>query len=312
MLELEVLIQDELLPLRLPSFVEKPYAQQIAWRAYGFGAWRRGALSLIDCARNLLPGKFKSPELQHKLQALLDHELEDIFEKSGLYLETATLFEKPFFPTKPGAFKNWFVALRLINEVILQDEYCARGRTREDSIVIDAGANIGVFSSLAATLAKKGNVYAFEPTRATFDVLKENLRPYAHATPIQSALGNRTGSTELRIESISGEGNALREADMGGSYSCTELVPITTIDAFVREHNLPHVDFIKMDTEGFEKEILEGAVETIQEYRPALALSAYHKKGDPERLESLIREVVPAYRCELKKSPELDLICDAR
>lgn len=312
MIELKRLINEELLPLRLPSFVEKTYEQQIAWRAYGFGAWRRGALSFRDCLHNLLPGRFKSPALQRKLQALLDRELEDIFEKSGLNRETATLFEKPFFPTKPGAFKNWFVALRLVNEVILQDEYRAHGRIREGSIVIDAGANIGVFSTFAANIARQGNVYAFEPTRASFEILQENLKPYTYATAVQCALGNRTGSTELLIESTSGEGNTVSESGISGSYSCTEIVPITSIDAFVREHNLQRVDFIKIDTEGFEKEILEGAIETIQKYRPSLALSAYHKPGDPERLRDLITSICRDYRCEVKVSPELDLICDSR
>ncbi|MBI2612519.1 FkbM family methyltransferase [Candidatus Kaiserbacteria bacterium] len=312
MLNLEMLIKEELLPLRLPSFVEKTHEQHIAWRAYGFGAWRRGEVSLLECVENLMPGRFKSPELQHKLQALLDRELEGIFERAGLYQEVPTLFEKPFIATSPQRFKNWLVALRLINEVILQDEYRARGRITEDSIVIDAGANIGTFSVFAATLASRGKIYAFEPARSTFDTLEKNLGTYANAVAVQSALGDRLGETELLIENSSGEGNTLTESGMSGSYSGKEEVPITTIDAFVHGQKLSGVDFIKVDSEGFEKQILEGATETIKKYRPALSLSAYHKQGDPARLTALISSYSPHYRFELKSSPELDLICDAR
>ncbi len=312
MLDLEMLIKEELFPLRLPSFVEKSHEQQIAWRAYGFGVWRRGEISFLECVRNLLPGRFKSPELQRKLQSLLDKELEAIFERTGLYNQIPMLFGKPFRATGPEKFKNWLVALRLINEVILQDEYRAQGRIADDSIVIDAGANIGTFSVFAATLASRGKVYAFEPARSTFETLEKNLGIYENAVAVRSALGNNIGETELLIESSSGEGNTLAESGLAGSYSDKETVPITTIDAFVRARNLARVDFIKVDTEGFENEILEGARETVQKFRPAMALSAYHKPGDSERLQALIRSYVPEYRFELKFSPELDLICDAR
>jgi FkbM family methyltransferase len=310
-LSLETFIREELEPLRLPTFVETAREQKIAWRAYGFGAWRRGELSFSECVRNLLPGRFKTPALQRKLQALLDHEVDRMFRKAGLYGESPTLFEKPFSAASMQDFKGWLAAVRLINEVVLQDEYRA-DRIANDAVVIDAGANIGAFTVFAALRAPEGRVYAFEPTKITFDTLERNTKPYSHVIAIHSALGNRVGNAELLIESASGEGNSLAEANLAGSYSGKETVPVTTIDAFVRERHLPRVDFIKIDTEGFEKEILEGAQETLQKFRPALALSAYHKQGDPVRLTSLIQSYVPEYRYELKKSPELNLICDCR
>ena len=311
MLDLESFTKNELHVLRLPTFVETAREQLVAWRAYGFGAWRRGNVTFLECVENLLPGRFKSPALQHKLQGLLDRELKEIFDRAGIYRETPTLFGRPFLATSPGGFRNWLVALRLINEVILQDECRARGRIRPDSIVIDAGANIGTFSALSARLAREGKVYAFEPTRTTFDALEKNLHPYGNATAVRSALGNRVGGAELHIESSSGEGNTLAESGLLGSYSGKETVPITTIDTFVREQQLRRVDFIKVDTEGFEKEILEGAAETIRAHRPALSLSAYHKPGDPSALKALISSYCGEYQCELKSSPELDLICMA-
>lgn len=310
-LDLGAFVQNELQSLRLPTFVDTAREQQIAWRAYGFGAWRRGEVSFFECARNFLPGRFKPPALQRKLQSLLDKELEGVFERAGIYRGVPTLFGQPLFSTNPSRFKNWLVAIKLINEVILQDEYRAHSRIKEDSIVIDAGANIGTFSVFAATLASQGKVYAFEPTRSTFETLEKNLQPYPNAVAVHNALGNHVGQAELLIENSSGEGNTLAETGLAGSYSGKEIVPVTTIDAFVREQNLPHVDFIKIDTEGFEKEILEGAIETIKKYRPAMSLSAYHKRGDPERLKATISSYCSDYRFELKSSPELDLICDA-
>lgn len=59
------------------------------------------------------------------------------------------------------------------------------------------------------------------------------------------------------------------------NYDKLEYVEITTLDSFVKEHNL-QVGFIKVDTEGFEMEFLKGAKETICTQKPAMLLSIYH------------------------------------
>jgi len=309
-LELSEFIAGDLRPRGFPTFAPTARKEQIAWRTAGFRAWRRGEISFRDFLTNIPPGSFKSAELQKRLQAFLDREIDQILQRANLYTRSATLLGLPFCATEPGEFKNWRIALKLINEIVLDDEYRARKHIEKDSVVIDAGANIGVFSALAATLATRGQVFAFEPTKATFGILKENVRQYPHVTPVQSGLGNEIGSAELGIENSTGVGNSLVSSGLAASYGNREMVPVTTIDAFVREHHLSRVDFIKMDTEGFESEIIEGAKETIKKHRPTLALSAYHKPGDPERLQAMIAEYCPDYRFVLKRSPELDLICD--
>ncbi|MDO8521806.1 MAG: FkbM family methyltransferase [bacterium] len=313
-LDLCTFIKNELGPRGLPTFAVTARKEQIAWRTTGWRAWRAGEIRFHDFLRNLLPGRFKSAALQRKLQTFLHGEVEEVFRRAGLYRGTATLFGEPFSATSPRGFKNWLLAIKLINEVILRDEYQARLHIADGAVVIDAGANIGTFAVLSATLAPRGRIYAFEPAHTTFQTLERNLKPYPNAAAVHSALGNRIGSAELLVNESFDAGNSLTEsgvpAELIGSYfHDKETVPITTIDAFVREHNLPRVDFIKMDTEGFEKQILEGAKETIHTHRPAMSLSAYHKPGDPERLKAIIAGYCPEYRFVLKNSPELDLIC---
>ena len=50
----------------------------------------------------------------------------------------------------------------------------------------------------------------------------------------------------------------------------------TTIDEFVESNNIKRIDYLKMDVEGAEKHILEGAVNTIKKFRPSLAIAIYH------------------------------------
>ena len=50
----------------------------------------------------------------------------------------------------------------------------------------------------------------------------------------------------------------------------------TTIDKFVEENNIEKIDYIKMDVEGAERNILEGAIKTIRKFKPSLAIAIYH------------------------------------
>ena len=96
---------------------------------------------------------------------------------------------------------------------------------------------------------------------------------------------------------------------LGGSASRLEDVAVTSIDSFVKEKNITHVEFIKIDTEGYEANILEGARQTIQKWKPVIAMSAYHNKNDKENLPKLLKEISSDYVCELHKSAEEDFIC---
>lgn len=83
-----------------------------------------------------------------------------------------------------------------------------------------------------------------------------------------------------------------------------DTVQITTIDAYAREHALPSVDFIKMDVEGAELDILKGAKTSIARFKPILALSAYHKLDDFWTLMNFIKSIRPDYEFALRQSYE--------
>lgn len=73
------------------------------------------------------------------------------------------------------------------------------------------------------------------------------------------------------------------------------VVEMTSIDVVVQEYGLPRVDFIKLDVEGSELFALQGAIETISQQRPKLAISVYHKPEDLYSLPQFIKELVPDY-----------------
>jgi len=176
-------------------------------------------------------------------------------------------------------------------------------RVRPGDTVIDAGAWIGDFSAYAAAVG--ATAYAFEPTPDLFALLEqtatlnrpEESNPEARRgsiIPVQAGLGDSEGELAFYVatEECNSEGN--RFAPRRESAPITAR--ITTLDAFVRERGLERVDFIKADIEGFERNMLAGAQETLRRFAPRLALCTYHLPDDPQVMARLILEANPNYR----------------
>jgi len=109
--------------------------------------------------------------------------------------------------------------------------------------------------------------------------------------PLQLAVSETEG--EMQVSSAAGS-SVITQAGTGLS------VKVTTIDKFVEANKLPRVDFIKMDVEGHELKVLEGADETIKTFKPSLALSAYHRGDDLIELPQLLLKFYPHYEFYLK------------
>jgi len=163
-------------------------------------------------------------------------------------------------------------------------------------IVIDAGAWIGDYSAYAAS--KGATVYAFEPDTKLYELLCKTrelnkVDGEEKIFPISKGLGSKECKMNLSLDASAGGGNSLI-IDRGTNE--TELIEVTTLDLFVEKYKLEKVDFIKVDIEGAEREMLKGAVNTLKTFAPKLAICTYHLPDDPEVLEKIIKEANPDYR----------------
>lgn len=163
-------------------------------------------------------------------------------------------------------------------------------------IVIDCGAHIGMFSSVAAYKAKK--VYAFEPTAATLKMLKQNKELYDNFEVCQYALSDHNGEADFYVEESGGDTGSNSLLAGRNTNAKKVRVQLTTIDDFVKQNGIEHVDFIKADIEGAERYMLMGAKETLRKYAPKLALCTYHLPDDAQVMERLILEANPDYKIE--------------
>lgn len=168
------------------------------------------------------------------------------------------------------AIKFPYVEDPAFDDVWLREVYDAYVPQRRD-IVIDVGAHMGFFALKVAKVVKK--VVAVEPDPANFRFLSSNVHNNELDNKIalyNFALGAKNGTIFL---DRSGYG-------YGRSKSTEDKTDFSakmqTLDDLVREEELEEISLIKIDTEGFELNVLEGSMRTLQKYKPDLIIAAYH------------------------------------
>jgi len=143
-------------------------------------------------------------------------------------------------------------------------------------VFIDIGANEGFFSVFASRrVGPKGKLIAFEPSHRELERLRENLSLNSACNfQIEAfALAEARGTAELRICEYGHEGqNTLGDFAHAVHQSGTQLVQLCTLDEYLEENSTDRLDFIKMDVEGAEQKVLEGARRTLAKFKPVLLL----------------------------------------
>jgi FkbM family methyltransferase len=142
-----------------------------------------------------------------------------------------------------------------------------------DMVFMDLGAYQGIYSVVAGKKLKgTGNIFAFEPSPREFRRLRMHLswNRLSTARAEMLALGaGKSKTTFYQVKSGDTTRNGLRAPD--SSDAVTEIsVNITSLDEYVREHNIDRVDVIKLDVEGGEIDVLRGAANVFRELRPTL------------------------------------------
>ena len=169
-------------------------------------------------------------------------------------------------------------------------------RVLDGDIVIDIGANLGVFSLLAMYQGARV-VYAFEPIPRNIQYLNAHIE-LNHGSDVIIPIPYGIGAKKDQLTFVDrGEGSRITSTDSSPSSNDeTITVNIITLDDFVRSNSIPHVDFIKADIEGAERFMLEGARETIKRFHPRLAICTYHLPDDKEVLTNIIKDIDASYK----------------
>lgn len=154
---------------------------------------------------------------------------------------------------------------------------------------------MGLFSALASFLG--GVVYAFEPVKKIRkDYLEQAVKLNKNIFPVFYGLSNKKESIKIIGGSIVGA--TIMKEKQKNLKSCiiNEYIQVTTLDKWVKENNVPRVDFIKADIEGAERLMLEGAQWVLKTFSPQLSICTYHLPDDKEVLSKLILQANPSYK----------------
>lgn len=148
--------------------------------------------------------------------------------------------------------------------------WCLRRLLSPGSVVVDAGASLGIYTLVSASLVgSEGRVLAFEPASESFGLLTRNiaLNRLRNVRAFRSALADRAESRRLYHHADPGRSSLGAEAASEGDF---EEIRADTLDTILAREQIRRVNLLKMDVEGAEELILRGADATLKEMLPAV------------------------------------------
>lgn len=178
---------------------------------------------------------------------------------------------------------------------VFQDKiYEKYGRPKKGDIVVDVGAYVGMFTVRASKLVgEKGTVTAVEPESTNLGLLRKNIQGLDNVEVLPIAASNKTCWGKLAIS------RASACHTLTYNHAKTIDVQISTLDAVLKLKNIKKIDFLKIDAEGSELDILEGTRGFLEGGNVRMAIAVYHLKDEPKKVRAYLEGL--GYRVILDK-----------
>jgi len=146
-------------------------------------------------------------------------------------------------------------------------------------IILDIGANTGVYSLLAKATNPQARVYAFEPVARVFNKLQENIKlNNFDITTMEKAVSNADGTAI--IYDTAGDHTYSVTVNKNLNASKTQVVETKivtiTLNSFIKQNNITKIDLIKIDVESHEPEVIEGFSEYIAQFKPSILIEVWN------------------------------------
>ena len=174
-------------------------------------------------------------------------------------------------------------------------------RVQKGDVVLDCGANIGVFTKEALD-AGAAKVVSIEPSERNIECLRRNFAKEIEQGRVivyPKGVWNQETVLEFNVYDNSAlDSLILQQRAETPQKPAKVKVPVTTIDRIVEELGLEKVDFIKMDIEGAEREALKGGEATIRKMRPRMSLATENLEDDPR----IVPQVVAGFGLNYKQA----------
>jgi FkbM family methyltransferase len=158
---------------------------------------------------------------------------------------------------------------------------------KRSKVIIDVGANTGLYSLIAKSINPSAEVHAFEPLVRIYSILNTNIslnNLAEHATPIfahRSALSDYNGDGQMFDLPVEHMYTASLNKDIHKERgnpipACTENVKVQRLDHFLNSQNYKNLDLIKIDVESHEPSVLRGLGQLLQRYHPSMIVEIWN------------------------------------
>lgn len=172
----------------------------------------------------------------------------------------------------------------IFKEIFLQEIYNKYGiDVEEHDTVIDIGANVGMFTLYASQKATSGKVFAFEPFEENYKLLMNqvNTNHLKNVFAFKKGVFNKEGKQDLFLSGINTGGHSIQFEQEGGKIT----IDVITLSKFCADNNINRIDFLKIDCEGSEFEILKSDPSILQ--KVSKLVMECHPYGD-ETVDGMI------------------------
>jgi len=161
----------------------------------------------------------------------------------------------------------------------------------KNSTILDCGAYIGDTAFIFKQILKPKTIVAIEPDKENYGKLLQNIKlnKMKGIVPVNVAISDKKRKCSLNLAGTSA-------AQLTSPQKTEGEIELDTIDNLVSRLNVKNIKLIKMDIEGHELSAVKGAVKTIQNHKPVLIISLYHKGRDFFEIPPLLKKLNPKYK----------------
>lgn len=159
-------------------------------------------------------------------------------------------------------------------------------------ICLDCGGNIGYYATLESKLVgKEGRVLAIEPSPVNIKYLEKNLilQNQNNFEVYNFACGNIDGEIKFVVHKISNMCRVANPDEFETDDKKFVKIPVCKLDTFLADKNLPRLDLLRMDIEGSELRLFEGAVDTIRKFKPMIQIELHPGHLGPVNTKKLLK-----------------------
>ncbi len=144
------------------------------------------------------------------------------------------------------------------------EAWLVKNLAKDSSVFIDVGANVGTWTDFfLKSMSNEGKGILFEPSEQAIYKLRQHFAQKSSIELVNAAVSDISGEMSFFEEPNSGETSSLVEG-FSNSTASKKLVKVVTLDDEVEKRSLEHIDFLKIDTEGYDLHVLRGTSRLLE------------------------------------------------